>query len=85
MFGPSVRDIRSPRLAARLRSFGDLAVPDFRKLDYPARNYVIGNVATVNKAKRYVYHFEGKTHDTDCLRVRSLAIEVRSDRHVHLS
>ena len=51
-----------------------VALPGFRKLDDLVRNYIIGNVASIKKPKRYERQFVCKTHDPDCLRVKSLAI-----------
>ncbi len=51
-----------------------VALPGFRKLDDLVRNYIIGNVASIKKPKRYERQFVCKTHDADCLRVKSLAI-----------
>jgi hypothetical protein len=46
-----------------------VALPGFRK-----RDYIIGNVATINKPERYQFHFIGKTHEPYRLRVESLTI-----------
>ena len=37
-------------------------------------DYIIGNVAAIKKPERYQCQFVGKTHDADCLRVKSLTI-----------
>jgi hypothetical protein len=61
-----------------------IAFAGFRKLDYLLRDDVVGNVAAINKPKRYPCHLIGKTHEPHGIRVESVAIEVGSDRHVHL-
>ena len=48
-----------------------IAFPGFRKLDYLLRDYIIRNVAAINKPKRYECHLIGKTHEPHCLRVES--------------
>ena len=51
-----------------------VALSRFRKLDDLAGDYIIGNVAAIKKPERYQCQFVGKTHDADCLRVKSLTI-----------
>ena len=51
-----------------------IAFAGFRKLDYLLRDDVVGNVAAINKPKRYPCHFISKTHEPHGLRVESLAI-----------
>ena len=49
-----------------------IALPGFRKLDYLLRDDIVGNVAAINKPKRYQCHFISKTHEPHGLRVESL-------------
>jgi hypothetical protein len=45
---------------------------------------LIGQIATVGKSKRDPSHFEREAHDSDRLRVESLTVQVRADRHSYL-
>ena len=51
-----------------------IAFAGFRKIDYLLRDDIVGNVAAINKPKRYPCHFISKTHEPHGLRVESLAI-----------
>ena len=46
-----------------------IAFAGFRKLDYLLRDDIVGNVAAINKPKRYQCHLIGKTHEPHCLGV----------------
>jgi hypothetical protein len=61
-----------------------IALPSFRMLNDLVRDYVVGNITAISEPKDYQYHFVCKPHDPDRLRVEPLAIEVGSDRHMHL-
>ena len=62
-------------------TFG-VVLPGFRKFDDLASYDFVGNVAAINKPKRYRCHFICEAHDPEGLWVKLLAIEVRSDRHM---
>jgi len=61
-----------------------IALPSFRMLNDLVRDYVVGNITAISEPKDYQYHFVCKPYDPDRLRVEPLAIEVGSDRHMHL-
>jgi len=78
-----VCDGATPLLHHRCAQPLGVPLPGIRLLDDLVRNHIIGDVVAIKKPKRYQCDFICKTHDPDRLRVESLAIEVKSNRHAH--
>ncbi|MET0224787.1 MAG: hypothetical protein ABW346_10480, partial [Terrimicrobium sp.] len=55
------------------QTFG-IAFAGFRKLDYLLRDDIVGNVAAINKPKRFPCHLIGKTHEPHCFGVEPVTI-----------
>ena len=78
-----VCDGTTPLLHHRCAQPLGVPLPGIRLLHDLVRNHIIGDVVAIKKPKRYQCDFICKTHDPDRLRVEILAIEVKSNRHVH--